>query len=109
MADTIEYWDIGEDVPLEATFADDDNTLFDGIVTFEYKNPVTDVVTTFTWTTLVPGTDIVRLSVGLFRAHITPTAKGFWHWKWTCVGTSVTRIVESGKSTAIPVRATQFP
>lgn len=101
-------WDIGEHIPLEATFADDDSALFDGDVTFEMKNPATDTVTTFVWTEAVPGTDIARLSVGRFRSHIVATHSGYWHWKWTCEGANVTRIVESTDETAVLVRKTQF-
>lgn len=101
-------WDIGEHIPLEATFADDDGVLFDGDVTFEYRNPVTDIDTTLTWTVAVPGTDITKLSVGVFRSHILPTHAGYFHWKWTCVGPSVTRIVESTDETSVLVRKTQF-
>ncbi len=110
MANTLEPSDIGEDRPLTATFADDDGVLYDpSTVTFQFKNPVTDTVTTVTWTALVPGVDIVKLSVGRFRAHIRPTHKGFWHWKWEGEGPSINRIIESDDDTAVPVRATQFP
>jgi len=105
----METWDIGEDVPLTATFADDDGVLFDPqtSVTFEFKNPATDATTTFTWTAAVPGTDIVKLSVGKFRSHIRPTHKGYWHWTWTGNGTPM-RIIQSTEDTAVPVRANVF-
>lgn len=109
MANTLEVSDIGEDRPLTVTFADDDGVLFDPqtSVVFEFENPVTLAKTTFTWTSGVPGTDIVKLSVGKFRAHIRPTHRGFWHWKWTGNGTP-TRIVQSTEDTAVPVRPNVF-
>lgn len=108
MANTLEPTDIGEDRPLVVTFADDDGVLFDpATVTFECKNPVTDAVTTFTWTAAVPGTDIAKLSLGKFRAHIRPTSKGYWHWKWVGSGALV-RIIQSTDDTCIPVRENVF-
>lgn len=104
-------WDIGEDVPLTATFADADTVLYDpDTVTFEFKHPVTGVATVFTWTASVPGVNIVKLSVGTFRVHFRPTVKGFWHWLWkgVRVDPALIRIIESDETTAIEVRSTQF-
>jgi hypothetical protein len=102
-------WQIGEDIPVTVTFADLDGNLFDPqtSVTFEYKNPVTDTVTVFTWTVAVPGTDIEKLSLGTFRALFRGTHKGFYHWIWTGEG-DPKRIIQSEKDTAIEVEANVF-
>lgn len=101
-------WQINEDVPLTATFANVDGVLFDpDTVTLEFKNPVTDVISTFTWTDAVPGSDITRVSLGVFRALIRPTHKGWWHWRWTGDGTPK-RIIQSDETTAIEVESNVF-
>lgn len=102
------YWDIGEDVPLTASFADDDGNLFDpDTVTFVFQNPKTFAKTTFTWTSVTPGTDIVRLGIGRFRVRMRPITDGFWHWTWTGDGTPK-RIIQSTEDTAVPVRPNVF-
>lgn len=101
-------WQIDEDIPLTATFANLDGNLYDPTtVTLEYKNPVTETVTEFTWTESVPGADIVRLSLGTFRAVIRASHKGYWHWKWVGDG-SPKRIIQSDDATAIEVEANVF-
>lgn len=101
-------WQIDEDVPITATFTDVDGVLFDpDTVTLEFKNPVTDDITTFTWTSAVPGTDIERVSLGEFRALIRVTHKGFWHWVWTAEG-AIVRVIQSSETTAIEVEARPF-
>lgn len=101
-------WQIDEDIPLTATFANLDGNLYDpDTVTLEFKNPVTEATTTFTWTASVPGPNIVKLSLGTFRTVIRASHKGFWHWIWTGDG-EPKRIIQSDETTAIEVEPNVF-
>lgn len=54
--------------------------------------------TTYTWTAVVPGTDIVRDSVGVFHADITVTSPGLHYFRWE--GTGAVAAAEEGTFSA---------
>ena len=45
--------------------------------------------TTYTWTAAVPGTNIVKDSVGVFHADITVVAPGLHYFRWAGTGAVV--------------------
>lgn len=45
--------------------------------------------TVYTWTAAVPGTDIVKDSVGIFHAYITVVAPGTHYLRWEGTGAVV--------------------
>ena len=48
-----------------------------------------DATTTWTWTAAAPGTNIVRDSVGVFRADITVVKSGLHYFRWEGTGAVV--------------------
>ena len=58
-----------------------------------------DATTTWTWTAAVPGTNIVRDSVGVFRADITVVKPGLHYYRWA--GTGAIAASEESTFTAV--------
>lgn len=104
----VEY-DVGDRPTLIATFRDEQDALADpDTVTFRYRAP-DGTLTSFTWTSGAPGTDITRISLGVFSAQIPITqAGGFYAWHWLGQG-AVPTATESDAETALHVRTTGFP
>lgn len=102
-------YDVGDTVTLIATFKNAAGSLADpDPVIFRYKDPA-GVLTSQQWTNAVPGTDITRVSLGVFSAKVPLTvAGGFYAWHWLGKG-AVPAAKESDPDTALHVRTTGFP
>lgn len=101
-------YDVGDAPVLVATFKDSSGQLADpDTVIFRYKDPE-GTLTQAQWTQAVPGTDITRVSLGVFSAVIPITKSGgFYAWHWLGQG-AVKAASESDKDTALHVRTTGF-
>ena len=102
-------YDVGDAPTLVATFKNDQGQLADpSTVTFRYRAPDGNL-TSMVWTNAVPGTDITRVSIGVFSAKVPITqAGGAYSWHWLGQG-AVQSASESDTDTALYVRTTGFP
>lgn len=102
-------YDVGDRPTLVATFKNELGLVADpDPVTFRYKDPAGTLVS-MTWTLAVPGTDITRVSTGVFSARIPITiGGGYYAWHWLGQG-AVRAAKESDSTTALHVRTTGFP
>lgn len=100
-------YDVGDAPTLVATFKNEFNAPADpDTVVFRYKAPDGNL-TTMTWTSSVPGTDISHVSTGVFSAKVPLEQSGYYAWHWLGQGT-VAAAAESDPTTALHVRTTGF-
>lgn len=99
---------VGAAPTLTATFKNRLGQLADpDTVTFSYRDPL-GVLTQHTWTLAVPGTDIVRVSTGVFLSQVPLTiAGGAYAWHWLGEG-AVPAAAESDVDTALYTETTGF-
>lgn len=102
-------YNVGDAPVLVATFRNTQGQLADpDPVQFRYKAPDGQVTTVTQWTAAVPGTDITKVSTGVFSAKIPITKSGgYYAWQWIGQG-AVAVVKESDTDTALHVRSSNF-